>query len=273
MLRLRDLLLNPPARRIADILIREPLSVRAEAPLEELEHLFNQHSFVGVPVVDAGGRLMGVVQRAATRRAAERRAGRMLLSFSGIVGGEELRSMSLARRASRRLSWLSINILLNLVAASVIAVYQDVLTSVIALAVFLPVISDMSGCSGNQAVAVSMRELTAGLVQPRELLRVLGKEASLGLLNGLVLGVLLAIVTGDSIKDIADPLGEIPGAILSGKASGVIDLAILWFMATPVVTVIAVALGFLRLGDRRYALLSLIVLVILGASIALSLLR
>ncbi|MEZ4562441.1 MAG: DUF1634 domain-containing protein [Thermomicrobiales bacterium] len=89
----------------------------------------------------------------------------------------------------------------------------------------------------------------------------------------LVLGVLLTIVTGDSIKDIADPLGEIPGAILSGKASGVIDLAILWFMATPVVTVIAVALGFLRLGDRRYALLSLIVLVILGASIALSLLR
>ena len=41
------------------------------------------------------------------------------------------------------------------------------------------------------------------------------------------------------------------GTVLSGSASGVIDLAIFWFMATPVVTVIAVALGFLRLGDRR----------------------
>jgi hypothetical protein len=89
----------------------------------------------------------------------------------------------------------------------------------------------------------------------------------------LVLGVLLAIVTGEPIGRVADPLGDIPGTVLAGKASGVIDLAILWFMATPVVTVIAVALGFLRLGDRRYALLSLIVLIILGASIALSLLR
>ncbi|MBL8129145.1 MAG: DUF1634 domain-containing protein [Chloroflexia bacterium] len=89
----------------------------------------------------------------------------------------------------------------------------------------------------------------------------------------LMLGVLLAIGTGEPIGRVADPMGDIPGAVLAGKASGVIDLAILWFMATPVVTVIAVAIGFLRLGDRRYALLSLIVLIILGASIALSLLR
>jgi len=89
----------------------------------------------------------------------------------------------------------------------------------------------------------------------------------------LVLGLVMAIVTGEPIGHVADPLVDIPGAVLSGRASGVIDLAIFWFMATPVVTVIAVAIGFLRLGDRRYALLSLVVLIILGASIALSLLR
>ena len=58
---------------------------------------------------------------------------------------------------------------LNIVAASVIAVYQDTLAAAIALAVFLPMVSDMSGCSGNQAVAVSMRELALGLVRPTEL--------------------------------------------------------------------------------------------------------
>lgn len=89
----------------------------------------------------------------------------------------------------------------------------------------------------------------------------------------LLVGLVLAIATGEPIGHVADPLVDIPGAVLSGHASGVIDLAILWFMATPVVTVIAVAIGFLRLQDRRYALLSLIVLIILGASIALSLLR
>jgi magnesium transporter len=77
-------------------------------------------------------------------------------------------------------------------AASIIAMYQQTLEAVIALAVFLPIISDMSGCSGNQAVAVSMRELTLGVAQPRDAMRVVGKELSVGALNGVVLGILLA---------------------------------------------------------------------------------
>jgi magnesium transporter len=52
----------------------------------------------------------------------------------------------------------------------------------------------MSGCSGSQAVAVSIRELTLGLVQPVELVHVLAKEACVGCLNGLVLGSLIASV-------------------------------------------------------------------------------
>jgi len=55
-------------------------------------------------------------------------------------------------------------------------------------------VSDMSGCSGNQAVAVSMRELSLGLVRPSELLRVFAKEASLGVINGIALGALLGTV-------------------------------------------------------------------------------
>ena len=102
--------------------------------------------------------------------------------------------MPLLRRSGRRLSWLSINIILNMVAASVIALYQDTLAAAISLAVFLPIVSDMSGCSGNQAVAVSLRELSLGLVRTKELLRVLLKEASLGVINGIALGTLLGSV-------------------------------------------------------------------------------
>jgi magnesium transporter len=58
----------------------------------------------------------------------------------------------------------------------------------------LPIISDMSGCSGNPAVAVSIRELSLGLVHPREWLRVWGKEVAVGSINGLVLGILIALV-------------------------------------------------------------------------------
>jgi len=57
--------------------------------------------------------------------------------------------------------------------------------------VFLPIVSDMSGCSGNQAVAVSMRELTLGAAVPKDVWRVWRKEAIVGVINGLALGVLL----------------------------------------------------------------------------------
>jgi magnesium transporter len=101
--------------------------------------------------------------------------------------------MPILFRSKRRLSWLSVNILLNIMAASVIAAYEETLSAVIALAVFLPIVSDMSGCSGNQAVAVSMRELTLGAAVPRDVIRVLRKEAAVGLINGLALGILLGI--------------------------------------------------------------------------------
>lgn len=192
VLRLRDLLLAPGSTPVFRIMIRKPLSVNVHTHLDEMREFFDEHAFFGVPVVDDANALVGVVRRSDVQAHLGERADQDYLKSQGIVGGEELRSMPLVTRSRRRLSWLSINILLNIIAASVIAFYQDTLTAVISLAVFLPIISDMSGCSGAQAVAVSMRELTLGLIKPNELLRVLRKEVTLGMVNGLVLGTLIA---------------------------------------------------------------------------------
>ena len=191
VLRPRDLLLSAKETPVTRIMIPEPMHVPTHCPLDELVQFFDRYGFFGAPVTDEQLKLVGIVRRADVEEAVGDRADRTLLKFSGIVGGEELRSMSLPVRTFRRLSWLSINIVLNVVAASVIALYQDTLAAAIALAVFLPIISDMSGCSGNQAVAVSLRELTLGLVKPYEIFRVLLKEAAVGLINGVALGLLL----------------------------------------------------------------------------------
>ena len=191
VLRMRDLLFTPPATPLDEVMIKKPLYVRSDAPLDELQHFFDHHHLFGVSVVDEQGRLVGVVQQAALEEASTKRADRQFLDVSGIIGGEEFRSMPLWHRCRRRMSWLSINIVLNMIAAAVIAVHQETLQAAIVLAVFLPMISDMSGCSGNQAIAVSIRELTLGLIRPHELLRVLAKEAGVGLLNGLALGLVL----------------------------------------------------------------------------------
>jgi uncharacterized membrane protein len=89
----------------------------------------------------------------------------------------------------------------------------------------------------------------------------------------LALGLVVTLAKGERLSHEAAPVGEVLAKVLAGSASGIIELAILWFMITPVVTVIVVAVSFWRLRDRRYAALSLVVLAILGASIALALNR
>ncbi len=170
-----------------------PMTVPVDASLDSLQDIFDQHPFLGVPVVEADGRLVGVVSRSAVDEAALERAESDSLKLQGVVG-DELRSMPLTLRSRRRLAWLSANIVLNIIAASVIAAYEETLAAVIAIAIFLPMVSDMSGCSGNQAVAVSMRELSLGLVKPMDALRVWYKEASVGLINGATLGLLIGVV-------------------------------------------------------------------------------
>ena len=212
------------AVEIADVLLaaaETPLAtlsqavepVRVDEGLDDLEDYFRRYETLGAPVVDGEGRLIGRLHQHAVFDAIAERALEEQLKVQGIVGGEELRHLPVTTRSRRRLSWLSINVLLNVIAASVIAFYQDTIAAVIALAVFLPIVSDMSGCSGNQAIAVTMRELTLGIIRPRDALRVWWQEASVGLLNGLALGVLLGLVAylwqGNAV------LGLVVGAALA----------------------------------------------------------
>ncbi|MCA9129324.1 MAG: magnesium transporter [Planctomycetales bacterium] len=194
VLRLRDLLIGSRTRRLQDIMIPNPLSVPDTLSLEALHGFFQQHHFLGAPVVGASGQLVGVVQRSDVDQAWIEQQDRSFLRRQGIVSGEEIRAMPLLERARGRFMWLSLNIVLNLLAASVISHFESTLAAVIALTAFLPIISDMSGCSGNQAVAVSIRELMLGLAKPSDLLRVWLKEISVGLLNGLAVGAIMGFI-------------------------------------------------------------------------------
>ena len=191
VLRVHDLLFPARKTKLTEVMIKSPLCVSDTATLSELHDFFEGHQLLGVPVVDQERKLVGVVLPTSIEEALNKQKTKTFLRLSGIIGGEEFRTMPLLSRSGRRLSWLSINIVLNIIAASVIALYQDTLAAAITLAIFLPMVSDMSGCSGNQAVAVSMRELSLGLVRPKELFWVLAKEAKIGIINGLVLGLLL----------------------------------------------------------------------------------
>jgi magnesium transporter len=194
VIRLRDLLLTPSSASVTSVMIPNPVYALVDTPLDELEQLFDRYTFVAVPVVDGTGCLAGIVMRGDAEQALGERAEEALMRFSGIMAGEELRTMPVFARALQRMSWLGINLVLSLIAATVILMFKDTVEAIVALAFFIPVIGNMSGCSGNQAVGVSIRELSLGVVKPEDFLRVLKKEIQVGIVNGLVLGIALGTI-------------------------------------------------------------------------------
>ena len=189
---IRDLMLSPEDSELRSLIKRPPATVRDTVTTDELAIAFDEHPFVGLPVVDGAGVLLGVVSRADATESEQHQTEDQYRVSQGIVGGEELRSMPVARRLRRRTAWLGVNLLLCLGGAAVVAINQDTLAKAIVVAAVLPVISATSGNAAMQAAAVSIRELTLGLIEPHTWRRVLAHELSLALMMAIPLGLAVA---------------------------------------------------------------------------------
>ena len=190
VLSLRALLFTGANTPVAEILDPEPLSVPPSMPGDELVKIFRRSHLLSVPVVDSHGKILGIVTQEDAMRFSKEESEEEFLRFSGIAGGEEVRDMPLRERAGKRLIWLVIKMFLNIIPASVIAYYTETAAFVM-LAPILPIISDMGGSGGSQAIAVTIRELSVGRIKTMDAAWVLGKELGIGILNGLVLGFML----------------------------------------------------------------------------------
>ncbi|MBN1594481.1 magnesium transporter [candidate division FCPU426 bacterium] len=193
VMQLRNLVLRPPQEKLKNLKIDNVIYLDVNMSKHEVARIFRRHRYLALPVVDNARRLVGVITSDDVVDLIQEITTEEMMKLQG-VSTDETRSLPVLKMARRRVSWLSINIFLNIIAASVIAFYTDTLKAVIALAVFLPIISDMSGVSGMQAVAVSIRDLALERTTPKEIWSVLGKEVRIGLLNGFILGAEIGIV-------------------------------------------------------------------------------
>ncbi len=191
---LRDLLLAPEGASLSTLIARPPATVRDTAPLHDVAAAFDEHPFIALPVVDAAGAMLGVVTRADATVGEQEEAEDDYRVSQGIVGGEELRSMPVAVRLRRRSAWLGVNLLLCLGGAAIVALHQDTIAKVVVVAAVLPVISATSGNAAMQAAAVSIRELTLGVIDPAAWRRVLAHEAALAVLMAFPLGGAVALL-------------------------------------------------------------------------------
>lgn len=223
MVPMRRLVMSPRGTHIARLILEDSAAVHVDTHVDELEDLFDRIDFSAVPVVDADEKLVGVVQRAAVQEARGEAAEEDLAKFGGIVRGEELRSMPVWSRAARRLAYLLPISVLLMLSASVIHLFIEVIERVPVLAMFLPVVAGLCGSGGGQAVAVSMREISLGLIKPADLVRVMLKEASVAFVNGIVLGAFLLLIVwvwqGSFTMGIVVG-GSIPLVLVAAKVTG-----------------------------------------------------
>ncbi len=193
---IRSLLLCEGTAKVSEIMNPEPVTVTPEMPGEELVRVFERHKFLAVPVVDRDGKIRGTVLQDDALTFAIEESEEELLRASGILGGEELREMPIHSRVLNRFVWLGTKVLLNMIPIAVITAHESVISSLAAVAALMPIVSDMGGGAGSQAIAVSIRELSLERVKPRDYLEVLIKECSVGIVIGFLLAALLGIIFG-----------------------------------------------------------------------------
>jgi magnesium transporter len=166
--------------------------VNSVAPREEVVEILEQYKLTDLPVVDAEGRLVGVVRYRNLVAAAEDEASVALQTMVGVSKDERaLSKVSFAVR--KRLPWLQINLLTAFLAAAVVGLFESTIAKYTALAVLLPVVAGQSGNTGAQALAVTMRGLALREIRIRQWPRVLFKEASTAFWNGLAVAATTAL--------------------------------------------------------------------------------
>lgn len=237
VVRLRDVVLSPGHVNLMSLRLVEAKSVPVVADLDDLEHFFDRHDFSATPVVDWEGNLVGTVLRSDVQEAMGDRSEKTFMRFGGIITGEELRTMPTGQRALRRLAFLLPVFMLSTASASVIGLFEDTIRDVTVLAMFLPLVAGLSGCSGNQAVAVSVRELALGLVTKGDVLRVLFKELSVGVALGCAMGMVLFglawVWSGDMYVGIAVGMAVPMTIMIAVCLGGVVPLLLTVFKLDP----------------------------------------
>ncbi|WP_322804609.1 magnesium transporter [Vibrio alfacsensis] len=193
-LKIRDVLTLPTAVPLIDHIDKSIPTILANSDLNTVKSALDTTLHSVIPVIDKLGFQIGVVGFKHLNEALYQRSKQQLLEQAGVFGGDEFRSMATIKRNLRRLAFLLPSVALSYAAVSIIAVYEPIIEQIAVLAAILPLVANLSGAAGNQAVAVSIRELSTGQISAKNLVYVVLKELPIGAINGLLIGAVLALL-------------------------------------------------------------------------------
>lgn len=194
----------------------------------DIAYAFNQYHLISAPVVDAEGRLSGVITIDDAMVVLDEEHEEDVFRLAG-VGGESL-SNSTLKIVKRRFPWLGVNLATSILASVVISMFEDVLTAIVALAVLMPIVASMGGNAATQSMTVAVRALATRDLTRSNALRVIRRETVAGLLNGAIFAVVMGIVGyfwfGSVMLGVVIGIAMVINLLVAGMAGVLVPLAL-----------------------------------------------
>lgn len=256
VLSVRQLLAAQPDIQLKDLMTEHVIKVEIDLDQEEVAHIFAKYDLLAVPVVNKKNQLMGIITVDDAIDVIEDEATEDIYKMAATA---DIDTGRLLASIKKRLPWLLLLLVGDLLSGSVIKSFEESLQTIVALAFFIPVLMDMGGNVGTQSLTVVVRGLATGDLHHSRFFRHLWQEVRLGIIMALILGatisvvayfwqgnpslgivvgvsmfitLLAAIIAGTSIPFIIDFLGADPAVAAGPFITTLIDISGLFIYFT-----------------------------------------
>ncbi|MDD4263177.1 MAG: magnesium transporter [Firmicutes bacterium] len=188
---LKSIITSEPDDVVGELMNTSVICVQTDALQEEVASVMAHYDLVAIPVVDLEDRLVGIITHDDILDViTEEDTEDIHLMGAVTTTDRSLLDLTIWDSVKRRLSWLILLIVLASFSTNILTMYQDVLSTVVALSFFIPLLIDTGGNAGTQSATITIRALATGELKKQHRWEIIGKEFVSGLILGLMLGVL-----------------------------------------------------------------------------------
>lgn len=185
------ILRTPRNISVGDVMQREQTLIPVDMDQEEVALRFQKYALISAAVVDAAGRLVGMITVDDIVHIIQQEAGEDITRLSGAGEGDINEPIRATVRT--RITWLVVNLGTAMLAASIVGFFQGEIAKFALLAVLMPIVSGMGGNAGTQTLAVVVRALATNQLTSSNTARMVGRELTIALSNGAMLALLIGI--------------------------------------------------------------------------------
>ncbi len=190
---LRDILITDDGENLSSISDEQLVCVTPETDQEEVALLVSKYDLKAIPVVNPKRVLLGIVTVDDIIDVIMEEHTEDMLQLAG-VNKEENTHSTIPQSVSRRLPWLFVNLATAFLASFAIRIFENVIAQVVALSATMTIVTGMGGNAGNQTLSIMIRSIALGEVELKKSWRLILKEAVIGLVDGVVMGIATGLI-------------------------------------------------------------------------------